>query len=330
MSARILQYLDPNELPPGQLSKLQVEIGHDGLGRPMRLPVLAVRGRKPGPVLGITAALHGNELNGIPVVQKLLCELDAGALHGTVIGVVVVNVPGYLANERQFMNDWDLNHLFPGKPRGNSAQVYVHRLLERIIKRWDILVDLHTASFGRTNSLYIRADMSKLATARMAYLMQPQIIVHNPANDKTLRGHMASVGVPAITVEVGNPQRYQGDFIKRTLRGLRAVLMEQKMIRPRPLTSGPEPILCRRSDWTYTDMGGLLEVFPQVTDPVSKGEPVAELRDPWGDVIQVYRAPADGVIIGRSANPVAATGARIIHLGRLMDKDDDSVIRRDM
>lgn len=322
-----MKVLDPLGLALG-LNKLQVELGHDGLGRPLRLPVLAVRGARPGPVVGITAALHGNELNGIPVVQRLLRSLDPSALRGTVVAVVVVNVPGYLANERNFLATWDLNHIFPGKAKGNAAQVYVHRFMERVVKHFDVLVDLHTASFGRVNSLYIRADMREQATASMAYRVRPQIIVHNPANDRTLRGHAATLGIPAITVEIGNPQRYQGDFIKRTRQGVRAVLADLKMVRSRPLVPGPPPVLCRRSEWLYTDAGGLLEVFPKVTDQVKKGDRLAEVVDPWGDVIAEHFAPYDCVVIGRSVNPVASTGGRIAHLGRLADPEDPRFIRR--
>lgn len=329
MTATIVDVLDPEALPVGELSKLQVAIGHDGLGRPMRMPVLAARGAKPGPVFGITAAVHGNELNGIPVVQKLLHRLDLTQLRGTVVGVVVVNVPGYLAHERQFMGSWDLNHQFPGKPKGNSAQIYVHRLVHRVISRFDVMVDLHTASFGRVNSLYIRADMTDPRTAGMAYRVRPEIIVHNPPNDKTLRGHASSLGIPSITVEIGNPQRYQDTYIKRTLRGIRAVMANEGMIRSRSSAVPAEPVLCRSSSWLYTDSGGLLEVFPRVTDKVARRERIAELRDPWGDLVAEFRAPSDGVVIGHSVNPVAPTGARILHLGRLADPEDPRFVRRE-
>jgi predicted deacylase len=323
-----LEALIPEALPAGRVSKLQVELGHDGLGRPLRVPVLAARGERPGPVFGITAAVHGNELNGVPVIQQLFRKLDPTALRGTLIACVVVNIPGYLANERQFLGAWDLNHAFPGRPRGNSVQVYAHRFTERIVRHFDVLVDLHTASFGRVNSLYVRADMTQELTARMAYLQRPQIIVHNPPNDRTLRGRAEQLGIPAITVEIGNPQRYHGDFIKRTLQGLRSVLADQHMVRQRRLTPGPEPVLCRRSDWLFTQAGGLLEVFPQVTERVTKGQRIAELLDPWGDLIAEHHAPGDGVVIGKSVNPVAPTGARVLHLGRIAEPDDPRFIRR--
>jgi hypothetical protein len=119
-------------------------------------------------------------------------EVDAAALRRTLVGVAVVNVPGYLLQQRRFVDGTDLNHIMPGESAGNAPQVYAHRLLERVVRRFDYLIDLHTASFGRINSLYVRADMTHAVAARMAYLQRPQIIVHNPASDRTL-----------FTVEIG-------------------------------------------------------------------------------------------------------------------------------
>ncbi|MED5373281.1 MAG: succinylglutamate desuccinylase/aspartoacylase family protein [Myxococcota bacterium] len=309
--------LDLESLAPATVHHLWLSLGTDALGQAVELPILIARGAKPGPVFGITAALHGNEINGIPVLQRLVGELDVSRLRGTVVGVVVANVPGFLGHRRTFLGGWDLNHLFPGKPNGHSGQVYVHRMMDRIIRHLDFLVDLHTASLGRVNSLYVRADMSSPETNRLARLQRPQLIVNNPPHDGTLRGAAAALGIPAITLEIGNPQRFQKDFIRRSVRGLRRVLMDQGMIRKRPLKEGQPPILCDRSSWLYTDAGGLLEIHPALLDHVREGETVATLRDPFGNITATWTAPHDGVVIGKSVNPVAETGARILHLGVL-------------
>ncbi|WP_146658770.1 succinylglutamate desuccinylase/aspartoacylase family protein [Enhygromyxa salina] len=312
--ATVVERFEPEEWPAGQISRLLLQLAHDGLSRPIELPVLVARGAKPGPILGLTAALHGNELNGIPVIRRLFERLDPKTLRGTVVGVIVVNVPGYLNHERGY-GQWDLNHMFPGNPRGNAASVYVSRLVDRLVRRLNLLVDLHTASVGRVNSLYVRADMTNPEAARIAYLQRPQIIVHNPPSDMTLRGAAAELGIPAVTVEIGNPQRFHSDYIKRTLTGLRAVLADQHMIRTRAVKLGPPPVLCERSYWTYTDHGGLLEVSPEVTEHVEAGQTVARLTTPFGDLIAEYAVPEAGVVVGHSVNPVAETGARILHVG---------------
>ena len=310
-----VERLELEALPPGQVTRLLVTLAHDGLGRPTSVPVLVARGARPGPVFGLTAAVHGNELNGIPVIHRLVQRLDMKHLRGTVVAVVVVNLPGYHGHERKFSDGADLNHLFPGVPDGNAGQVWAHRLLDRVVGRFDYLVDLHTASFGRVNSLYVRADMSQPETAQMARLQRPQIILHNPASDHTLRGAAEELGIHSITVEIGDPQRFQPEYIRRSLAGIRAVMAEHGMIRRRKPSEAPPPVVCSDSDWLHTDCGGLLEVFPNVTDVLEPGDAIARLHSVFGDVLREYRAPRAGVVIGKSTNPVAQTGSRIIHLG---------------
>ena len=304
---------------PAGLHRMWLDMLHDGLGRNVRLPVLIVQGDKPGPVMGITAAVHGNEVNGIRAIHRLLHNLDPKRLRGTVVGVPVVNVGGFLLHQRRTDDGSDLNHLFPGKPDGREAQVLAYRFTERIIKRLDILIDLHTASFGRVNCLYIRADMSDPKTEAMARLHRPDIIVHNAPADGTLRGCAASLGIPAITVEIGSPHRFQKEYITQTRKGMRAVMADWGMVAKRNVRSGDEAILCKRCEWLYTDHGGLLEVLPRVTERVDKGQDVAVLRDVFGDETRRYTAPFDGIVIGHSIDPVANTGARILHIGQIGD-----------
>ena len=318
----VVQHLDIDALPVGTVSRLWVELARDGFGCPESVPILVARGRRPGPVVGLTAAVHGNELNGIPVLHRLFDRLDCHTLRGTVVGVVVANVPGFHRQSRRFVEGFDLNHHFPGREHGHSADVTTHHLFERVITRFDALLDLHTASFGRVNCLYVRADMTDPATARMAYLQRPQVIVHNPPADGTLRGAAAEQGIPAITVEIGDPHRFQPTYIKRALVGVRAVLMERGLLPRRPISQGAPPVLCRRSNWLYCKAGGLLTVHPKIVETVTCDEVVATLVDIFGDPVADYRALHPGIVIGRSVQPVARTGARILHLGELADETD--------
>ena len=211
--------------------------------------------------------------------------------------------------------DHVLHHVMPGKPDGTVAEVYAHRLVDRVVRRFDYLVDIHTASFGNVNSLYVRADLTDNTAARMAYLLRPQIILNNPPSDRTLRGSASELGIPAITVEVGNPQRFKPEFIRTTLGGVRRILAEVGMVARRPAPEGAAPILCTRAHWLYSDHGGLLEVFPGVAALLEEGEVIARVSNVFGDVVREYHASGPGVVIGKSVNPVAQTGARILHLG---------------
>lgn len=314
--------LEIESLPQGEFSKLFIELVENGIGRPIQVPVVVARGKKDGPIFGITAALHGNELNGIPVIHQLLNKINLKTLRGTIVCVIVANIPGLLAEQREFIDGQDLNHIMPGKPNGKLSQVYAYNLVDRITSHFDYLVDLHTASQGRVNSLYVRADLSEAMTAQMAYLLQPQIIVDNPASDYTLRGVAAENGIPAITVEICDPASFQRDPIKRTLQGIRRILRHVDMVstKQQNLVIHKPPVLCRRSYWILAERGGMMRVTHKVTDRIKKGDPICTQVNIFGDLMREYLAPEDGIVIGHCVNPIGQTGARIMHLGVPMEE----------
>lgn len=311
----IVNKLQLESVPAGTQKRFGVHLVSDGLGMPIYVPVIVARGEMDGPVVAVTAAVHGNELNGIPVVQRLFRELEKEQLRGVVIGIPVVNVPGLQLMQRKFNDDEDLNRIMPGKPMGNNSEVYAYRLLYRVLHDADYLLDLHTASFGRVNSYYIRANLHERENARLAQLQNAQIILDSPAPDSTLRGYFNSKGARAVTLEVGDPNRFQKGLIRSGLTGIFNTLIDLNMINGEIEHPEKAPVICSHSFWQYTDEGGFLEVIPQVADLVSKGQVIAILRNIFGDVLEEYRAQESGVIIGKSNHPVAQTGSRIIHLG---------------
>ncbi|GJM35952.1 MAG: deacylase [Saprospiraceae bacterium] len=307
--------LDIEAVPRGKISHFWLNLVTDGMGIPIKLPVIVARGRQDGKVVGLTAVVHGNELNGIPVIQRLFKELDPENMVGTVVGIPVVNVPSLLRKKRRFPDGSDLNHLMPGKPTGSVSEVYAYRVVQRIVRHFNYLVDLHTASFGRINSYYIRADLSNPVTREMAMLQNAQIIVNNPPSDGTLRGAADELKIPAITLEVGDPNKFQKGMIRSSLTGIHNLLIYLGItegIIDKPVNP---TVICDASHWIYTDTGGILNVHPGVTDLVKKGDPIASLYDIFGDLKMTYMAQEDGIIIGRSVNPVNQTGGRILHLG---------------
>ena len=210
---KIIQELKVEDAPKGTISRYWLHVVTDGMGVPIRVPIIVAKGNREGKVLGITAAVHGNELNGIPVIQRLFKEINIDELKGTIVGVPVINVPSLIRKKRRFIDGTDLNHIMPGKPDGTVSQVYAWRIVNRIVKEFDYLIDLHTASNGRINSYYIRADMEDPIVREMALLQNAQIIVHNPPSDGTLRGTADEMKIPAITLEVGNPNTFQKGMI---------------------------------------------------------------------------------------------------------------------
>jgi len=308
--------LDVAGLPAGEVVRLSVALADDALGAPVRVPLLACRGWREGPVFGITAALHGDEVNGVAAVHELFRRLDPRDVRGAVVAVVVANPPGFLAGRRFWPDGTDLNHVMPGRADGEAAEVYAHRLVDRVVRHFDRLVDLHTARDGCANTLYVRADMSRPDVRRMAELVRPRIILGHRPSDHTLRGVAAALGAPAITVEIGDPHVVQPALVRAAATGLRANLREAGVLAgPAPAPKGPPPVVCGRSYWLTTDLGGWLTVLPGLGAAVRAGDTVARLSDIYGDPVRAFAAPEDGVVIGRSVSPVARAGARILHLG---------------
>lgn len=303
------------DTPKGTRRHYWLRIISDGFSNPICIPLMVVRGLKDGPTLGITAAVHGNELNGISVIQRLFNEVEPEEISGTIVGVPVVNVPAFVRKKRRFNDGVDINHIMPGKKDGNVSQVYAYRFIERFVKHLDFLLDLHTASTGRVNSYYIRADMDLPQVAKMAMLQNADIIVHNPPSDGTLRGAADDLGIPAITLEVGNPSTFQKKLIRSGVEGVHNVLCDLGMIDDEGTENGGETVLCSSSYWIYTDTGGLLTIPVELRQIVQKGDLIAVIRDIFGNKVAEYYAPEDGIVIGKSISPVNQSGGRILHLG---------------
>ncbi len=314
-TAEHIKQLDIDQIQEPGMYRFWLELASDGMGQPIEIPILIAKGIEDGPIVGLTAAIHGNELNGIPVIQRLFRELDIEQMKGIVVGIPIVNAPSLLRKRRRFLDGTDLNHIMPGKENGTVSQIYAWRFVDKVLNQFDYLVDLHTASNGRVNSYYIRADMSDEVVRKMALLQNAQIIVHNPPNDNTLRGTAGELDIPAITLEVGDPNMFQKGMIRDGMTGIHNLLSWLNVTDFEIEENDSDTVLCKRSYWIFTDEGGMLQVYPKVTQMVEKGERIATLRNVFGDIIKEYFAPEDGVVIGKSTSPVNQTGGRILHLG---------------
>ena len=314
-NVKIVQEFNIEDTPKGSIKYHWLEIISDGFGSPVSIPLIVARGLKDGPVLGLTAAVHGNELNGIPVIQRLFQEIDIEELSGTIIGVPVVNVPAYIRKMRRFNDGVDINHIMPGTEHGNISQIYAYRFFQRLVKHFDFLLDLHTASTGRINSYYVRADMDNEATKKLALLQNADIIVNNPPSDGTLRGAAGAVNIPAITLEVGNPNTFQKKLIRSGIEGIHNVLCYLNMIEDDIIAPEKDTVICKHSYWIYTDRGGLMNLSVNLLDQLKQGSHIGTIRNIFGEKLTDYTAPEAGIVIGKSVSPVNQSGGRILHLG---------------
>lgn len=309
-----------SSLKKNEVHHFHIHTSSNPLGLPWRVPVIVARGAKEGPVLGITAALHGNELNGLSTIFKLFRKIDLSKLAGSIVAVPVVNVPGYLNKIRYFTDGTDLNRVMPGNPKGKPADVYAHFITDKIIRHFDYLLDLHTASFGKINSLYIRADLDNPETKKMAFMQNPHIIVQKYDEQGTLRAWANSQNIPCITIEIGNPNTFQHNLIDDTLDGIMNTLRGLKMIPGRVKNYMDNTVICESSFWVYTDIGGIVDVLPILGQMVKKDELIATVYNVFGEVKKQVYAKEAGVVIGKNVSPCCESGDRLVHLGRVTTK----------
>ena len=335
----VIDELALEALPSGRLFKARLNMVTDQLGDFIQIPVLVLKGRKPGRVIGLTAAIHGDELNGTLLIHRLIKRLDPDTLSGTVIAIPVLNIPGFKSQCREYWDGSDLNRLMPGKAVGMAGEVYAYRLMQKVISKLDYLLDFHTASMGRVNSLHVRGDFNHPAAKAMALTFNPSIVINSPkpaVNTKTsgttLRSAALDLGIPAITIEIGNPSTFQNTLIEQSIQGLLNIFrsfgfVENTVASPDTTQNKllGSPVICHGSYWLRSEAGGLLEVYPGLTDVLQSGDKIATLRNALGDVIQEYVfTPTNeqgkrGIVVGKAVNPVCLPGSRIVHIGKVQE-----------
>lgn len=316
LNIKIRENLKIGELKRGEIHRMHMHIPGNSLGTPWKIPIVVVRGLNKGPTLGITAALHGNELNGLSTIFRLLEKVDPEQLCGTLVCVPISNIPGYVRGQRYFSDGQDLNRIMPGRPIGKKpSEIYAYYFSHKIVKHFDYLLDLHTASSGRINSLYIRADLEDPECRRLAYYQNPHIIVQKYDEEGTLRAWANSNRIPAITIEIGNPNTFQHDLIDECLDGLENTMRGLSMIEGQVRDYTDDAFICSSSHWIYSQTGGVIDVLPKLTEEVKKGQVIGRVYDVFGQLRDEIVADEDGVVIGKNIHPACDAGTRILHIG---------------
>ena len=322
----IADSIDLEVLEPNKVHKFWLRLGENGFNEPVKVPVLVAKGAHSDMVLGLTAAIHGNEVNGISIIHQYFDSLNTNKLNGTIIAIPGINPLAVFREQREFVDGQDLNRIFPGKEKGNRSEQMVYQIAQKIIPLFDYHVDLHTASFGRVNSLYGRGDMANDTLATMLKALQPDIIVSNKgkpsfgsSTSQTMRAFAISKGIYSVTMEYGNPQVFQKEMTERGVKGLKNLLISLQFIEG-AIPDLDDSVICSKSYWLYTDKGGWLEVLVDLNQKLLAGQEVAVLRDAFGEIVKTYEAPEAGIVVGKSTNPTVLSGGRIIHLGVLAEK----------
>ncbi|MFB6172658.1 MAG: succinylglutamate desuccinylase/aspartoacylase family protein [Haloarculaceae archaeon] len=305
---------------PGEVANIRYGVSETYLGDPVRIPVTVVNGTHPGPTVFLSAAAHGDELNGVEVVREVAHSWDHADLHGTLVCLPVLNVPGFLAQQRYLpIYDRDLNRSFPGSADSTGSKRIAARIYENFISPCDLGIDFHTSTRGRTNMLHVRADMADEAVARVANAFASNVILDSEGPDGTLRRAASDDGVSTITVEMGEAHRFQRDLIDLALDGVTSVLAEFGLRRA-DLVKWPgwrTVIDADQKTWLRADAGGLVDMHRGYGDLVHEGERICTIADPFGDESTVVRSPFTGLLVGVLENPLVYPGNPLCHLVHL-------------
>lgn len=292
----------------------------EGIAAPT--PVLVVNGTRPGPTVCLTAAVHGDELNGIEIVRSVLYDLSPDKLSGTVIGVPIVNLQGFRRSSRYLPDRRDLNRYFPGNATGSSASRIAHSFFREVISHCDALVDLHTGSFHRTNLPQLRADLSNPRVVRLTERFGSTVVLHSSGAKGTLRRAATDAGIPAVTLEAGEPTRVQEDAVSHGSRGIMTLLSELHMVNRVTVWGSREPVYYR-STWIRADQGGVLISKVELGEQVKRGDLLGTITDPITNVQSSLVASANGRLLGMALNQFVMPGFAVYRLG--IDESDHPI-----
>lgn len=303
----------------GEKKRVRLKAGESFTGVGVHLPLMVWRGLEDGPVLAITAAVHGDEINGTGAIRKLIQEPHFELKRGTLILAPVVNSMGFERHSRYTPDRRDLNRSFPGSKKGSLTGRLANLVMKEIVKRSDYIVDLHTAAVRRTNFPNVRADMSNPDCERLAKAFGAEVIVNSAGPDRSFRNEACRAGCPTIILEAGEALKVESAVQDMTLRGLTHILAELDMIDVsedlRPETS-PHQMIVQNSSWVRAGYGGFLRFHVAPGETVQKDQPLASNTGLLGKELETITSPHHGIVMGMTTMPAVSPGDPVLHIAQ--------------
>ena len=305
------------EVGAGQRLTLDLPVARLQTHAELTMPVQVLHGTRPGPRLFVSAAMHGDEINGVEIIYRLLQRLPFRRLKGTLIAVPVTNVYGFINQSRYLPDRRDLNRFFPGSEKGSLASRLAWLFMQEIATHCTHGIDLHTGSNHRHNLPQIRADMKDPETQRLAQEFGAPVVLHSPLRQGSLREAVGMRGIPILLYEAGEALRFDELSIRVGVQGILAVMRAIGMLpasrRQRALV---KPLTARSSTWVRAPISGILRTPIGLGRHVSAQYAMGTIGDPFGEDTVTVKAPADGLVIGRLALPLVYQGDALFHLAR--------------
>lgn len=298
---------------PGHKVRLELPFAKGVTGGTESLPVNVINGRSAGPNIWMSAGIHGDELNGIQIIRRVIRHLDAKRLRGAVIAVPIVNPLGFVTHSRYLPDRRDLNRAFPGSDRGSAASRLAHLFMTEIVAPCSVGIDLHTASNHRINAPQVRANLDDPATLELVRAFGAQFSIHAKLRDGSLRQAAAERGKRVLVYEGGQVNRFDDEAVEAGVTGVMRTLAAMGMVDDR-LSAGSTQMI-RKTRWMRARRGGIAEVEVGLGDRVENGEAIASISDAFGTRPARVRALESGWVIARSLHPLVNPGDPLVHIG---------------
>jgi uncharacterized protein len=297
----------------GDRGEVEIHVEQLATGPWISIPTIVLNGRRAGPNVCLSAAIHGDEINGVEAIRKLLMDLRPPDMAGTLIVVPVVNELGFMAGERYLPDGRDLNRSFPGSPRGSLAARLAHLFMEEIVSRCSYGIDLHCGSGRRSNLPQIRADLEDERTRAAADAFGAPATIHARTRDGSLREAATQGGTAMLLFEGGESNRFDPYAIDAAHDGVRRMLAHLGVVDSAPGTSEAS-FLSRETRWVRAARGGMLRLEVELGDAVEQRQVLGNFSDIYGRRNLAVRAPVEGLVIGINRSPLINQGDALVHI----------------
>jgi predicted deacylase len=305
-------------IAPGTQADIGFPITTMATGTASSLALRVLHGARPGPAVFVSAAIHGDEIIGTAVIQRLAQELNPEALAGTVLLVPVANIFGFINGSRYLPDRRDLNRSFPGSAGGSLAGQLAHIFYREVVARCCLGIDIHSAAIHRYNLPQIRIAAGNRKLIELAMAFGAPVIIESPLRDGSLRDLAQKNGVDMLLMEAGEALRFDRLSIETGVEGVTRVLAHLGMIEADDgLSSVGIPARANRSVWVRAPRGGITHRVRKSGDPVRKGDVLASVAGLFGEEIEALVSPVDGIIIGHATLPVVHQGDALFHIAAI-------------